>query len=191
MSHVDLELLIRQAKDQDQFAIEQLFGFVRPWLREEFGYMFRSCGLPFADGSDVAQETCIKAARVFHEFPGSRVSDLYRWLRGIARNCSADLQRYEAAAIRNIRRRVSGSEVMASLVAEGGSVSESLARDEEAAKLMAVLPQLSIEEQDVLRQRFFEQMSFEEIAADRGEKAGTVRQRCLRALAKMRNLMEK
>lgn len=189
MSFTSLGALIRRAKANDKDALEELFSHVRPWLREELGHMYRSCGLPFADGSDVAQDACLKAINAFDEFPGEHVTDLYRWLRGIARNCSVDLQRFEHAAIRNVRKRVCGSEIMTGLVAAEASVVDRVIRDEEAAQVMAAIEQLNAKDQDVLRERFFEQKSFSEIAAQTGEIEGTVRQRCLRALTRLRTVL--
>lgn len=190
MGVTHLESLIQRAKSGDRAALDELFAAVRPWLREELGYLFRSCGQPFADGSDVAQETCLRAMGAFPEFPGSQMSDLYRWLRAIARNCSADLRRFEQAAVRNVRQRVSGSAVLTKLVATTGSVADRSMRDEEAAAVMAALQHLTHREQEVLRLRFFEQRSFDDIAAESQEKPVTVRQRCLRALAKLQVLLK-
>ncbi len=76
------------------------------------------------------------------------------------------------------------------LLAPGTSVNAALLRKELHDRLQAALAELSTSDREILVMRNLEQMSAAEIAAVLGLKEGTVRVRHLRALERLRSLLD-
>jgi RNA polymerase sigma-70 factor, ECF subfamily len=124
----------------------------------------------------------------------------YPWLRQFAWDCLLQLHRRHIAAH---RRSVTREEVWQPglssesvlrlsrrLVAHGTSPNSKLIRQELRDRLEGALAKLSSNDREVLVMRNLEQMSAAEIAAVLGIKEGTVRVRHLRALERLRSLLD-
>ena len=76
------------------------------------------------------------------------------------------------------------------LMAGGTSPSRRLIRDELRRRVQAAMEQLAERDREILVMRHLEEMSAAEIAAILGISDGAVRVRLLRALARLRNLLD-
>jgi RNA polymerase sigma-70 factor (ECF subfamily) len=126
---------------------------------------------------DVQQQVYAEVWRRAAQYDASRAG-LLTWILTIARS----------RAIDHLRRRVPepvSSDEMLRLTGDGGTPSETeLALDRwRAAELLAVLPD---HERELLRLRFYEELSQTEIASRLDLPLGTVKARMVRALRKLR-----
>jgi RNA polymerase sigma factor (sigma-70 family) len=80
--------------------------------------------------------------------------------------------------------------VFASMPGTDSSPSAQLGREDEAMRICLAIEQLSADDRNVILWRFFDQLGFGEIAERTGRREGTVRQSCLRAVEKLRTIME-
>jgi len=107
----------------------------------------------------------------------------------IVRNVIAQDAKHRKAAKRDRDREVPGSKVFPFLVL-GMTSEEKAERDELAIRLTVALEKLPQARRDVLRARFFDGLSFEEISQQTGKKAGALRVLAFRAIEQLRELME-
>jgi RNA polymerase sigma-70 factor (ECF subfamily) len=152
------------------------------------------------DPSDVVQETMARAARDLSDYLRSRQVPLSVWLRQIAWARLADLHRLH---IRSQRRSVTREEpgglplpdesvnqLANRLLASGTSPSQRMIRDEEREELRAALASLPERDREILVMRHLEQLDNGEIAAALSLTEGAVRVRHVRALRRLRALLD-
>lgn len=124
---------------------------------------------------DVTSDSFLRAARYFERFDPAQAK-FATWVKAIARNCAADY--YRARKITVPLDNVSDGALP---VAEDHS--GSLADADLATQLLSCL---SEEDREIVRLKFYEGISNNEIAQITGLNASTVSTRVQRALAKMR-----
>ncbi|MFM7184054.1 MAG: sigma-70 family RNA polymerase sigma factor [Planctomycetota bacterium] len=145
--------------------------------------------------SDLVQETAVDARRDFPGFRGSTAEECFAWLRAILRNNVVDaVRRYETAQKRATSREISlaspaGHREGKSLQMPNGQPDGSAIRREDAALLSAALGRLSADHQAVLRLRYWEGLSFVEIAAEVGRSPDAVRKLWYRAVERLQKEM--
>jgi RNA polymerase sigma-70 factor (ECF subfamily) len=152
------------------------------------------------DPSDVVQETLMDAALGLPDYLRDRQLPFYPWLRQLARQ---RLDRLHRDHIRRHRRSVlrergpelllpdASADALANLVtASGTSPSHQLIRAEMGRRIHDALNRLSPNDRELLVMRHLEEMSAAEIGAVLGIAAGAVRTRHVRALARLRSLLD-
>jgi RNA polymerase sigma-70 factor, ECF subfamily len=152
------------------------------------------------DPSDVVQEILIDANRKLDDFLERRPLPFYAWLRQFAWARLVDLHRRH---VRSRRRSVAREEpgdlalpdesalrLARRLMDPGTSPSRHLLRTERREQVVAALAELPVRDRDVLVMRHLEQMEIAEIAAVVGISEGAVKARILRALVRLRGLLE-
>jgi RNA polymerase sigma-70 factor (ECF subfamily) len=138
------------------------------------------------DAEDVAQDTFVRALRALRTFDTERA--LRPWLltiaSNLARNRSRSVRRYLAALRRTAQ---SDPDVL------GGSVSlgERSSQQWEAQTLWQAVRRLKSAEQEVIYLRYFLEQSEAEMAATLRVAPGTVKSRLHRALARLRDLVDR
>ncbi len=154
------------------------------------------------DPSDLVQETMLEAFRDFRQFRGGTEAELLGWLRRIlVHNLARLVERHVGTQKRNVRREVSlhrrladlersSANVEAALVSQWSSPSAQAQRRETAAILADQLARLKPDHRDVIVLRNLEGLSFEEVARRMGRTAGAVRMLWLRALDRLKLLLE-
>ena len=154
------------------------------------------------DPSDLVQETMLEAFRDFRQFRGGTEAELLGWLRRIlVHNLARLVERHVGTQKRNVRREVSlhrrladlersSSNMEAALVSQWSSPSAQAQRRETAAILADQLARLKPDHRDVIVLRNLEGLSFEEVARRMGRTAGAVRMLWLRALDRLKQLLE-
>lgn len=153
------------------------------------------------DPSDVVQEVMAEVARRFPEYLRERPMPFYAWLRQLAWDRLVDLhRRHVHAKRRNVRREQAGILVLPDesavaladrLVSSATGPSEVLLREEARQRVHKALGDLPAIYRDVLELRHLEQMSVAETAAVLGVTEGAVKTRHLRALQRLRSLLDR
>ena len=153
------------------------------------------------DPSDLVQETMLEAYRDFGQFRGTREGELLAWLRRIlVHNLARQVEKNLGTRKRDARRQVSlhrvaelersSAAVDAALVSQGTSATGRAQRREQAAILADTLARLKPDHREVIVLRNLEGLSFEEVARRMGRTAGAVRMLWLRALDRLKHLLE-
>src|SRR5262245_17713893 len=123
--------------------------------------------------TDVLQETLLAAAARFGDFHGTKEYELRAWLAAMARRKLVDLARHNGRLKRALKGRLSLDEqsVADLLTADLCTASQVAMKKELTGRLANALGLIDPQEAEVLRMRYVEALSFEEI----GRKIGTGR----------------
>ncbi len=173
------ETLVRLTCEQGS----QFFGnLVKRHSDYLFGLGMRlSCGnKPMAE--DLSQQALIKAFNYLtsfnpnHKGLGAKRSKRFRnWLTGIAVNCYSDLAKAESKYTSINSEQLSNAEA-------------SPQRYDELNEFQAIIRPLTTEERQIVTLRFVYEFTIEEIAGMLTQKAGTIKSKLSRAIARLREL---
>lgn len=150
--------------------------------------------------SDAVQQTLAAAWRDWGNCRAANDQQRLAWLRKILANQLGQLARqYTTAQRRDVRREISLEQSLAEssqrlerfLAADQTSPSGAAAAHEEQALLAGVLERLPADYRDVLILRNIEELPFDEIAARLDRTSGAVRMLWVRALARLRDELER
>jgi RNA polymerase sigma-70 factor (ECF subfamily) len=196
----DTAQLIQLARQGDPTARDRLLDRHRPRLRRMVRLHLDPRLGARVDPSDVVQDTLAEAARRLEEYLRRLPLPFYPWLRHIALDRLLDLRRrHLRARKRSVAREdpdvlhlpdESAAELAARLIDLGSSPSRHLLREELRQRVRAALGRLSAADREVLVLRHLEQMPAREVAAVLGVGEGAVRMRLVRALGRLRDLLD-
>ncbi len=179
----DLLLVRRVLRSADEQAVGALLGrlscvprFVYR-LNRSLGY-----GLGASQLEDVVQQVYLAIWPRLGDFDGS--ASLSSWVYGFCRNCTRAAARRRAAA----PAAVHGIEVS---TGEDGMPERGVVRRERADAVCDELSRLPQAEREVVLLRHLEEWSFERIARHQSVAASTVKDRCYRAVQKLRGRLER
>jgi RNA polymerase sigma-70 factor (ECF subfamily) len=195
----DPENLLQEARAGDAATLGRLLELYRRYLallaRVQIGQRFQGK----VDASDLVQETFLEAHRNFARFQGASEAQLVCWLRQILAAKLADLlRRYLGTQGRDVRleREIEDALDHSSAVLDGGliapqsSPSQQAARREQAVLLADALGQLPDDYREVVVLRNLEGLTFPEVARRMGRSLDSVEKLWMRALARLRQLLE-
>lgn len=175
----------------EQLAAKALRGSARAWTglvrryeRKVYNHALRMTGNP-EDAMDLMQDAFLAAYRNLPNYRGEGAFG--GWLLRIAGNRSLDFLRR-----RQLTRACfvdDGDEAMAE-VPGAGTPFEALADDQRRAHVLALLKRLPGEQRLVLELKFFQDLTFEEIAAQLRIPVNTAKTRLYSGLAKLRGHVE-
>ncbi len=182
-------LLVQRALRQDQVAVDQVLGRFSCVVR--FVYRLnRMLGYRLATDSleDVVQQVYMAVWPRLKDFAGT--SALESWIYGFCRNCL----RAEARK-RSMRGRVAiladeDLELQPQGDSFAASPEEAAFRAENAEAVQDALEQLKPVEREAVRLRHLEGWNFEDIARQLDLPASTVKDRCYRALLKLKGRLK-
>lgn len=152
--------------------------------------------------SDIVQETLLDAHRDFPKFEGRSQGEFLLWLRRIlVHNLARQVEVHVLADKRDVRREVSvhalqgtfdhsGDRLVDYLVDSGPSPSSRGQRNEQTARLTRCIGRLPCDYGQVVILRNLEGRAFAEIAASMNRSEGAVRMLWVRALERLRELLE-
>ena len=196
----DTDQLIQRARGGDASARDGLLARHRPRLRRMVRLHLDPRLGARVDPSDVVQETLAEAARRLDEYLRRPPLPFYPWLRQIALDRLLDLRRrHLRARKRSVAREEPGvlslpdesaAELAARLIDLGSSPSRHLLREELRERVRAALGRLPAGDREVLVLRHLEQMPARDVAAVLGVGEGAVRMRLVRALGRLRDLLD-
>ena len=197
---VSISDLIRRARKREAGAIDRLLETYRQYLRLLARTSIDASLQGKADPSDLVQETFLKAHQHFGQFRGQSEAELTAWLRQIlARNLADLVRRYHLAESRRSGRERSLEQLLATssaaldnLLARVGDSPSQSAEDRELSVVLAnALAELSDEQREVIVLRSLQERDWPEVARRMGRTAGAVRKLWVRALKRLRPLIEK
>ncbi len=140
--------------------------------------------------SDVMQETFLLAQRKIASFEGRSEAELLAWLHGILINqVRTAQQRYFGVQARDVRREVvldASAATHGDLPARVDSPSLCAMAAERRATVDELMRRLPCEYEKVLRYRYWEQLTLEEIAVRMNRSADAVQKLWFRAVERMR-----
>jgi RNA polymerase sigma-70 factor (ECF subfamily) len=144
--------------------------------------------------NDVLQETLLTAAARFGDFHGTKAYELRAWLAAMARRKLVDLARHNGRLKRALKGRLSldeqyapgGESVADLLTADSCTASQVAMKNELTGQLADALAQIDPQEAAVLRMRYSEGLSFDEIGRKIGTGRNAVRGLVARGLASLR-----
>jgi RNA polymerase sigma-70 factor (ECF subfamily) len=196
----DTEELIELAAAGDREAGHELLERHRARLRKMVAVRIDRRLAARVDPSDVVQDVLTEAFRHLDEFLRERPLPFYSWLRQFAWQRLVKLhRRHIGSQKRSVAREEqwamplpdeSALELADRLLARESSPIRRLIRKELRERLQAALTKLSERDREILVMRNLEQLSIAEIAAALGIREGTVKVRHLRALKRLRELLE-
>ncbi len=152
------------------------------------------------DPSDIVQQTLLEAVRGFGKFRGGTEAELAAWLRQIlAHVLLHEVRHFAGAQRRDVGREISLEQALAessrqlgaALQAPGSSPSEAASRNELELQLADALTRLPADYAEIILLRNVEGLSHEEAAERMGRGAGAVRMLWVRALARLREELQR
>ena len=195
----DTPLLDRIAAG-DATAVQPLLRHYRARLRRMVQYRLDARVAARLDASDVVQEAMLAASATIHEYARQRPVAFYAWLRRIAWERMIDMQRQHLDAQRRSVLReeqppssfsnASLCELAHKLVGGGPTPSHNLHRKEANERLARALDQLDPTQREVILLRYLEQLSLADTAAVLNITPDAVKMRQLRALRRLREILE-
>ena len=192
------EIFIR-ARDGDQSALGELLESHRSYLMLLARVQIDRRLHGKAVASDLVQETFLHAHRAFHQFQGNTKAEFLAWLRQILVNRLMSLiRRYSAAKrkpevnLQQLQADVDGSAVHLSRViaSQQGTPSEHAVRHESSVRLAEALERLPKSYREVIMLHHIEGLKFEQVAGRMGKSAAAAQRMWIRALVKLRELLE-
>ena len=197
-SHTDTDVLIDQVAAGDHSAANALLNRYRNRIRNVVEFRIDDRVRGRFDPSDVVQDAMVQAGKRLNEYAKSPQIPFYPWLRRIAIDRLLDLhRRHLDAARRTVKREISmdlelshaSHQALAKrLVARSRDSPESLQQRRELVQHL--IGELSRADREVLVLRYLEQATNEEAAAILGISENTFSQRHVRALRRVRKLLE-
>jgi RNA polymerase sigma-70 factor (ECF subfamily) len=191
--------LIRRAASGDAAARQLLLDVYREHLRRMIAVRLDERVAPRVDASDVVQETLLEASRRLDRYFVERPLPFLPWLRQIAGERVVDLHRRHLKSQRRSVLREQGpvepgdgsARALAGwMMASTPSPSEEALRRERLEQLKSALDALAPRHREILVMRHLEHLKIESIAELLEITPGAVKARLLRALLKLRNLID-
>lgn len=170
----DLKEIILKAKQGNQIAFSQLLD--RFW-NDVFGFQLLRTKNE-NDAEDISIQTFSKAFDKIDTY--DEAYEFGTWLIAISKNIHVDLIRKRKRNILDERER-NKTEDMNSVLDESPSVEDSLITEQNLASLLADIKKLKPHYQEVINLRYFNEMSYAEIANSLKEPINNVKVKLLRA----------
>jgi RNA polymerase sigma-70 factor (ECF subfamily) len=201
----DTDRLLRLLHDGDEQALARLFSRYREKLRKMVLFRLDPRLRGRVDSSDVLQDVYLDAAQRLHHYRKSPAVSLLVWLRQITEQRLVDLhRRHFGARMRDARReapqagaqaaaddsRSAAASLMNHLAQRHESPSEEAIRQEFAGAIQSALDGLEPLDREVLALRHFEELTNNEVADVLGISKTAASNRYVRALERLRRLME-
>jgi RNA polymerase sigma-70 factor (ECF subfamily) len=199
-SQPDTEELLEQAAGGNLEARDCLLARHRDRLRKMVACRLDRRLRPRVDPSDVVQEVLADASRKMDRYLRDRPLPFYPWLRELAwEQLAISYRRHLRAKKRSVRLEEPGfldlpedsaAELASRLVDTGSSPSQRLLREEVRQRMQEALLRLREPDREVLVLRHLERLSVAETAEALGISPGAVKVRHLRALDRLRSLLD-
>ena len=194
------QLLVARAAGGDVAALETVLARYRPRLRRMVMLRLDRRLATRIDESDVVQEALVQASQQIGEYARTQPVPFYPWLRAIAWNRLLDLhRRHILAQRRSVPPRAGLDPRTAGRIAQSigrppgrqrHAPSGRLQRLEQNARVRVALTQLADIDREVLTLRYLEELSSAEAAAVLGISGDTLLKRQVRALKRLRGLLD-
>jgi RNA polymerase sigma-70 factor (ECF subfamily) len=191
--------LLGRVRGGDQAALAELFAQHREKLRRMVQLRLDHRLAGRVSPSDVLQEAYIDALKRIEHYFEKPDQPFFGWLRLIVGQRLADVHREHLAQKRDVGQEVSidrgatpadSACLAACLLGHGSSPSHAAARTESFGRLEEALEQMDPLDREVLALRHFEELSNAETAALLGVQPAAASKRYVRALARLKQILE-
>ena len=192
--------LIERASQGDEAACEQLMGVHRDRLRKMVALRMDRRLAARIDASDIVQDALAEASRHLADYLQCRPLPFYPWLRRLAwERLVAMNRRHVQAGKRSVVREerygaaagdASAIALVDRLAAQHSSPSAQMTHAEFRDRVQGALATLDPRDREILVLRYLEQLSTHEAAAVLGLTDSGVKSRLMRALIRLRELLD-
>jgi RNA polymerase sigma-70 factor (ECF subfamily) len=191
--------LLPRVRQGDQQALDALFTACRNYVHVIAQTHVQSWLKAKVDASDLVQQTLLDAYRGINRFHGSSEAEWLGWLRTILQHNAADfVRRFHGAAKRQVGKEVAlgGSDsnpaADAARLADihGETPSQMLVRKEEELRMADALMHLAPDHREVIQLRNLQKLPFDDVARRMGRSRPAAQMLWLRAIQKLRELLE-
>src|SRR3989440_165157 len=193
--------LLAQAKDGNVEAVDQLLAKHREPIRRMIDLRLDPAIVQRVDASDVVQEVLIEASRRLQTYLQAPAMPFHLWLRHIAKDHIIDAhRRHHQAQKRGVDREQplvpaglkdhSSIELAAQFVDPELTPASAAMQQELERRLHVAIGELEEDDREIVLMRHFEQLSNQEVAALLGLTEAAASMRHLRALRKLRELLQ-
>lgn len=199
-NHDDTDEMLRRAGTGDSDAVQILFDQHRSRLKRMIHVHMDRRLVDRVDPSDIVQETLMTAHKKLDRYLAERPVAFFPWLRKIAWERLIDLQRrHIVSARRSVKREVaapwplpdeSRTELVEQLYRSETGPLQRLAKRELFERVDDALDRLKETDREVLVLRLLEQLTVRETAHAIGISEDAVKQRQVRALIRIRQLLD-
>jgi RNA polymerase sigma-70 factor (ECF subfamily) len=196
----DTDQLLEMVRRDEPGARDRLLARHRDQLRALIALRMDPRLRARIDPSDVVQDSLAEADRRLPGYLRDRPLPFYPWLRGLALERLAQLRRHHVASQKRSVEREEHSlgalpddsvrDLAARLVGRGSSPSARMRHEELKRRLREILDQMGEHDREVIVLRHLEQLSVRDIAAVLEISEGAVKVRHVRALERLRKLLD-
>ncbi len=179
------QALLEQYKQGDSQAISQLLERHSRRLRDYVRMMVKDNDV----AEDLVQEILIKVVKVIDEGRYTDKGRFLPWLLRIAHNKVLDYFRTQKQA-KTISESSAGFDILGSKSFAEPSIEDQMISEQCAKEIRALVEELPEEQREVVRMRYYEGLSFKEIAEHTGVSINTALGRMRYALINMRNIIK-
>jgi RNA polymerase sigma-70 factor (ECF subfamily) len=193
------EILDRVRAGQSE-AVDQLLERHRGPVRRMIGLRLDPALAARVDASDIVQEVLLEASKRLSDYLKNPGMPFHLWLRHLAKDHIIDAhRRHRQAQRRTVDRERplqaawpdrSSLDLAADLIDRELTPASAALRQELQRRLKTVLDQMADDDREVLLMRHFEQLSNQEVAEALGLSEAAAGMRHLRALRRLRELLE-
>lgn len=181
-------MLLAAARSGDRAAFGSLIEHFRLYLLKAASVELRPGLRAKVPPSDVVQDACLEAFRLFERFDGAGAEEFRGWLVGILQNKAREAaRRFDGTAKRDAGREVGLSGAGA---AGGPTPSGQAIRREEAERVLAAIGRLPPDDQEVIRLRTWDGLSFGEVGDRTGRTEDAARMQFARAMRRLEQELE-
>ncbi len=182
----EFRTLLVSARQGSREALGGLFALFRAYLLAvadgELDDELRAKG----SGADLVQDAFLEAQEILERFRGDRAEEFQAWLRAVLLNKLREFrQRYQRTQSRQVQREKSLQASDLDLPSGDSTVITKAARSEQAAVVLAALARLPEDQQNVIRWRNWEKLTFVEIGQRLGKSEDAARMIWGRAVARL------
>jgi RNA polymerase sigma-70 factor (ECF subfamily) len=197
----EIEVLLRDATHGDVQAVKRLLEKHRSRLRKMIAARLDPRLAPRLDPSDVVQETLADAAQRLTDYLRDRPMPFYPWLYRLAADRLARTHKHHVAStVRGIGREepldgplhdeATSMRLIDRLAADDTTPGRRMAREERRVLLARAIERMGGDDREILGLRYLDQLAFDEIAAVLEIGLGAAKMRHLRAVDRLRSLLE-
>ena len=197
----ETQVLIRHARTGDQEAVRRLLVLYHPRLRARLLRQMDATMKARIEPEDILQQVYLEVFRAIHQFDYQGKDSFLRWMYAILDRKLIDEHRALRAERRDVRREVKPAppsaqqttyvDLMARLIAEDGTPSQVVRKDEALAVLSACVAGLPEHYREVIRMRFIEGRPVADVAKELDRSIGSIHMICHRALRQLREQAER
>ena len=200
MSELNAEELLTRLKAGDEKALGELYSLHRDRLKQMLEFRMDRRLRGRADASDILQEVYIDAHERMRHYLKKPEMSFYIWLRQLTTQRLIDIHRRHLLAEKrdakqeiSIHRRMAAAtsaSMAALLVARLASPSQMAMRAELVEQIENALEKMDAVDREVLALRHFEELRNGEVAEVLGLKPAAASNRYVRALSRLRDVLE-